>query len=116
MDKYLEQPSGIAPDIQRLRITNWIFLVIQFLFLILLIIITVKYMRKYNSFRDKYTLCTLLALIVSLMADCITIYDAYPWADFDMNDFISFLSLQISKVFYLVSVVLYASRWIFMVI
>jgi hypothetical protein len=55
-------------------------------------------------------------LILSLSADCISVVDAYPWKDIDMNDVVSFISLQLSKLFFLVSVLLYASRWIFMMI
>ena len=33
-----------------------------------------------------------------------------------MNDLVSFASMQMSKVFFLISVMLYASRWVFMLI
>ena len=33
-----------------------------------------------------------------------------------MNDLVSFISLQLSKTFFLISVMLYASRWVFMLI
>lgn len=108
--------STVSFDRQAYRISNWIFLVIQLAFLIVLIIITVKYVRQYESFRDKFTLWTLLTLIISLGSDCISIVDAFPWSSIDMNDLVSFMSLQLSKAFFLISVMLYASRWVFMLI
>jgi hypothetical protein len=57
-----------------------------------------------------------LTLIISLSSDCISIVDAYPWSSFDMNDLVGFSSMQMSKVFFLISVMLYASRWVFMLI
>ena len=108
--------ASVSFNRQPYRILNWIFLVIQLAFLIMLITITVKYVRQYQSFRDKYTLWTLLTLIISLSSDCISIFDAYPWSSIDMNDLVSFISLQMSKTFFLISVMLYASRWVIMLI
>jgi hypothetical protein len=111
-----EDSDNDSFDQHAYRIANWIFLVIQLAFLLLLITITAKYARQYQSFRDKYTLWSLLTLIISLSSDCISIVDAYPWSSIDMNDLVSFISLQMSKEFFLISVMLYASRWVFMLI
>lgn len=55
---------------------------------------------------------TLITLIISLLWDCVALPDAYPWHDVDINDLLSFVSMQLSKGFFLMSVVMYATRWI----
>ncbi len=77
---------------------------------------SIKYTRQFSSFKDFYTLLTLITLTISLLWDCVALPDAYPWQNIDVNDILSFASMQLSKGFFLVSIVMYATRWVIIMI
>lgn len=94
-----------------LKITNWFFLVIEFLFMLAFLTITLAYARHYSTFKDPLTLLTLVTLILSLIFDSLVLPDAFPWADIDQSEILIFIAMQMSKVCFLVAVVLYAAKW-----
>ena len=104
--------ANIKDVIFHMKVTNWILLCIQLLFMLYFIYTSIKYTRQFSSFKDFYTLLTLITLTISLMWDCVALPDAYPWQNIDVNDMLSFASMQLSKGFFLVSIVMYATRWV----
>ena len=95
-----------------LKTTNWVLLCVQCVFMLVIIYMSAKYIRQFSSFKDFYTLMTLITLIISLLWDCVALPDAYPWKDIDIDDMLTFVSMQLSKGFFLMSVVMYATRWV----
>ena len=64
--------------------------------MVILIGVSFKYIRKFSSFKDFYTLWTLITLIISLMWDFVAIPGAYPWYSIEGGDMLEFISIQLS--------------------
>ena len=106
--------AGVSSDpaIYTMKIVNFVLLCIQCLFMLVFMYISAKYIKQFSSFKDFYTLMTLITLIISLLWDCVALPDSYPWYNLDINDMLSFASIQLSKGFFLLSIVMYATRWV----
>ena len=107
-----DDDDNLSKAIFTMKVANWILLCIQVLFMLFFIYTSIKYTKQFQSFKDFYTLLTLITLIISLLWDCVALPDAYPWENIDINDNLGFASMEMSKGFFLVSIVLYATRWV----